>query len=44
VADPFPKALGEDEGCVPTIPLKVEAGRLFLLREAVVPAPAKAAA
>ena len=31
------KALGDDEGCTPTIPLKVDAGRLYLLREAVVP-------
>jgi nitrite reductase (NADH) small subunit len=30
------KALGEDEGCVPTIPLRVDAGRIYLLREAVV--------
>ena len=30
------EALGDDEGCVPTIPLKVDAGRLYLLREAVV--------
>jgi nitrite reductase (NADH) small subunit len=30
------KALGDDEGCVPTIPLKVDAGRLYLLRSAVV--------
>lgn len=30
------EALGEDEGCVPTIPLKVDAGRIFLLREAVI--------
>jgi nitrite reductase (NADH) small subunit len=30
------EALGGDEGCVPTIPLKVDAGRLYLLREAVV--------
>ncbi len=29
------KALGDDEGCVPTIPLKVDAGRIYLLREAV---------
>lgn len=29
------KALGADEGCVPVIPAKVEAGRIFLLREAV---------
>lgn len=28
-------ALGSDEGCVPTIPLKVDAGRIYLLREAV---------
>ncbi|PHP21511.1 nitrite reductase (NAD(P)H) small subunit [Sphingobium sp. IP1] len=38
------KALGSDEGCVPTIPLKVEAGRIFLLREAVIPEPAAAKA
>jgi nitrite reductase (NADH) small subunit len=30
------EALGDDRGCVPTIPLKVDAGRLYLLREAVV--------
>ncbi len=29
-------ALGEDKGCVPTIPLRVDAGRIYLLREAVV--------
>ena len=29
------RALGEDEGCVPTIPLKVDGGRILLLREAV---------
>lgn len=29
------KALGGDEGCVPTIPTKVDAGRIFLLREGV---------
>ena len=29
------EALGDDRGCTPTIPLKVESGRLFLLREAV---------
>ena len=29
------KALGDDEGCVPTIPTKVDAGRIFLLREDV---------
>ena len=38
------KALGSDEGCVPTIPLKVEAGRIFLLREAVIPVPSAAKA
>ena len=43
------EALGDDEGCTPTIPLKVDAGRIFLLREAVLgpalkPAPAKEAA
>ena len=32
------QALGDDEGCVPTIPVKVDAGRIYLLREAVVPA------
>lgn len=36
------EALGDDKGCVPTIPLKVDAGRIFLLREAVVP-PSKPA-
>ena len=30
------EALGDDEGCVPTIPLKVDAGRIYLLRETVV--------
>ena len=30
------EALGDDQGCVPTIPLKVDAGRLYLLRAAVV--------
>ena len=30
------EALGDDKGCVPTIPLKVDAGRLYLLRAAVV--------
>lgn len=29
------EALGDDVGCVPTIPLKVDAGRIYLLREAV---------
>ena len=29
------EALGEDKGCVPTIPLKLDGGRIFLLREAV---------
>ncbi len=33
------QALGDDEGCVPTIPVKVDAGRIYLLREAVVPPP-----
>ena len=37
------KALGDDEGCTPTIPLKVDAGRLYLLREAVVPQLGRAA-
>jgi len=30
------EALGDDEGCVPSIPLKVDAGRIFLLRDAVI--------
>ena len=29
------EALGDDAGCTPTIPLKLEVGRIFLLREAV---------
>lgn len=29
------EALGDDEGCTPVIPLKIDAGRIFLLREAV---------
>ena len=29
------EALGEDKGCTPTIPVKVDAGRIYLLREAV---------
>jgi len=29
------EALGDDQGCVPTIPLKVDAGRIYLRREAV---------
>ncbi|NYH95487.1 nitrite reductase (NADH) small subunit [Novosphingobium marinum] len=29
-------ALGSDEGCVPSIPLKVDAGRIYLKRSAVV--------
>ncbi|MDE1917910.1 MAG: nitrite reductase small subunit NirD [Sphingomonadales bacterium] len=33
-------ALGDDKGCVPTIPLKVDAGRIYLLREAVIGARA----
>ncbi len=43
------EALGEDEGCVPTIPLRVDAGRIYLKRAAVLgqeteaSAPAKAA-
>lgn len=38
------KALGDDEGCVPTIPLKVDAGRIYLLRSAVVGGGVTAAA
>ena len=30
------EALGEDKGCVPTIPLRIDAGRIYLLRSAVV--------
>jgi nitrite reductase (NADH) small subunit len=30
------EALGEDKGCVPTIPMRVDAGRMYLLRSAVV--------
>ncbi|WP_338646222.1 nitrite reductase small subunit NirD [Novosphingobium olei] len=29
------EAQGEDKGCVPVIPLKVDAGRIYLLRAAV---------
>ena len=29
------EAQGEDKGCVPVIPLRVDAGRIYLLREAV---------
>jgi nitrite reductase (NADH) small subunit len=35
------EALGDDRGCTPTIPVKLDAGRIYLLREAVV-APAAA--
>lgn len=31
-------ALGDDEGCVPTIPLRVDAGRIYLRRDAVIAA------
>lgn len=30
------EALGDDKGCVPVIPVKVDAGRIYLLRSAVV--------
>ena len=30
------EALGEDKGCVPTIPMRVDAGRMYPLRAAVV--------
>lgn len=30
------EVLGDDEGCVPTVPMKVDAGRMYLLRSAVV--------
>lgn len=29
------QALGDDAGCTPTIPVKVDCGRIYLLREAV---------
>lgn len=29
------QALGEDKGCTPAIPVKIDAGRIYLLREAV---------
>jgi len=29
------EALGEDSGCTPTIPVKLDCGRIYLLREAV---------
>jgi len=35
------EALGDDKGCVPTIPLKVDAGRIYLLRAAVLGQTAK---
>ena len=35
--------LGDDKGCVPTIPVKVDAGRIYLLREVVVPKPVRRA-
>ena len=31
------EALGEDKGCVPVIPAKVDAGRIYLLRDAIFP-------
>jgi nitrite reductase (NADH) small subunit len=34
------EALGADEGCTPTIPLKVDSGRIYLLRSALFAAPA----
>jgi nitrite reductase (NADH) small subunit len=34
------QALGDDQGCVPTIPVRVDAGRLYLLRAAVIGATA----
>ena len=30
------EALGDDKGCVPVIPPKVDAGRIYLLRSAVI--------
>ena len=37
------RALGDDEGCVPTIPLRVDAGRIYLLRAAVLSGGVEAA-
>lgn len=31
------EAQGDDKGCTPTIDLKVDGGRIYLLREAVIP-------
>ncbi|MEO5772655.1 MAG: nitrite reductase small subunit NirD [Sphingomicrobium sp.] len=31
------EALGEDKGCVPVIPLRIDAGRILLARDAVIP-------
>ncbi|MDE2403116.1 MAG: nitrite reductase small subunit NirD [Sphingomonadales bacterium] len=31
------EAQGDDKGCVPVVPLRVDAGRIYLLREAVIP-------
>lgn len=33
------EALGDDVGCVPTIPLRIDAGRIYLQREAVLGDP-----
>jgi nitrite reductase (NADH) small subunit len=30
------EALGEDKGCVPVIPLKIDAGRILIARDAVI--------
>jgi nitrite reductase (NADH) small subunit len=30
------EALGEDKGCVPVIPVRVDAGRIYLRRDAVI--------
>jgi nitrite reductase (NADH) small subunit len=37
------EAMGEDKGCTPTIPLKVDAGRIYLARDAVMAGMASAA-
>ena len=34
------EALGEDKGCTPTIPLKLDSGRIYLQRSALFAAPA----
>lgn len=35
------QALGDDEGCVPTIPTRIDSGRILLLRDPVMNSAAK---